>query len=145
MFGNNKYPVLTATFCTKMEMLRLAIEVALDYRTRITSLDLNTGKGTVRLGLGFNATVMVDNHFEPDTAGFYHFALDEQDNRFEAKFNKTCEKVQARSMIINTLRKHDGAILWRAGTVFGERWVETIDSTRITAPDPDEEDPPGND
>ncbi len=50
MFGKKKSPVLTATTCTMLEQLRLAIEVATGKRTCFVSMDLNTCRGKVRMG-----------------------------------------------------------------------------------------------
>lgn len=50
MFNRKDCPVLTATFCRKMEMLRTAIEVWTGKRTSFVQMDFNTGVGKVRLG-----------------------------------------------------------------------------------------------
>lgn len=49
MFGK-KNPVLTATMCTALEQIRLAIEVMTGKRTSFVQIDFNTRKGKVRVG-----------------------------------------------------------------------------------------------
>ena len=50
MFGRKKRPIITATYCTLYENIRLAISVLTGHSTRIVCVDFNTGRGKVRIG-----------------------------------------------------------------------------------------------
>ncbi len=45
-----KKPVITANVCDTLEDLRLALEVQTGHRPRFRRIDLNTGRGLVKLG-----------------------------------------------------------------------------------------------
>ena len=49
MFGK-KYPVLTATFCIKLETVRVSVEVSSGQPVRFEQVDFNTGRGKVWVG-----------------------------------------------------------------------------------------------
>jgi len=49
MFGK-KHPILTATTCSTMEMVRTALEVLIGKRVSYVCVDFNTCRGKIRIG-----------------------------------------------------------------------------------------------
>lgn len=67
-----KYPVLTDTFCDRIETLRTALEVLTGLKARMLNLDLNTGRGTFLMG----DSRVVAIHVDFQRVDIFHFIYD---------------------------------------------------------------------
>jgi len=129
MFNGKKRPVLTATLCSEMEHLRLAIEVLTGQRVRFVQVDFNTNRGRVSVGL---------ENEERDISFFFsgedllHLVLGGFDGWNTARFDwGLTTEVRVMNDKNPNKRVNGEHTMWWVGRSATDRWEEPLEPRRV--------------
>jgi len=124
MFGKKKFPVLTATFCSTMENLRLAVEVMTGLPVRFVHADFNTCNTRIRIGQEEK-----EIHFVQYREDLIRFFLGEPENHepwVVARFDEPGEVRVIPDGDNSYLPYFEKPRTWWVGTAFIYRWRQGL-------------------